>query len=59
LFATTINSATKKKVVSLFPNSQADYRFIPFILIYEFEALLFSDSEIFANQLGAEISEIV
>lgn len=56
--ATTINSAPKKKVVSLFTNSQTDYRFIPFILIHEFEALLFSDSEILANQLGAEISEI-
>lgn len=55
--AQVINEATKALVVSLFPKQQPERRFIPFIAIHEFEALLFSDTSIIASELG--ISESV
>ncbi len=56
--AETINDATKEKVVSLFGDQRADKRFIPFIAVYEFEALLFSDSELLASGLGIQASQV-
>lgn len=53
-----INEETKEQVVTLFSDLWADSRFIPFIVVHEFEALLFSDIEILANQLGARVSEV-
>ncbi|MDY0288312.1 MAG: DUF4276 family protein [Sphaerochaeta sp.] len=50
--AKTINEATKAQVVSLFSNQNVAMRFIPFIAVHEFEALLFSDTRILADQLG-------
>lgn len=56
--AETINEATKEKVVSLFGDQRADERFIPFIAVYEFEALLFSDAEILSSRMGISASHI-
>lgn len=56
--ADAMNLATRKKVVSAFADQGADDRFIPFIAVHEFEALLFSDSEILASQLNVDISMI-
>lgn len=56
--AKIINEATKEQVVSLFPDQQADRRFIPFVAVHEFEALLFSDTRILANQLGVHESTV-
>jgi len=56
--ASIINEETKEKVVELFSDFRADSRFIPFIVIHEFEALLFSDSQILANRLGVKVSEV-
>ncbi len=56
--ADCINNTTKSQVVSLFPEQQAERRFIPFVAVHEFEALLFSDVEVLAQQLGVEASEI-
>jgi hypothetical protein len=56
--AKTINEATKLKVDSLFPEQQPNRRFIPFVAVHEFEALLFSNSEILAANLGIEESKI-
>ena len=50
--AAIVNRATQATVVELFAAHQADRRFIPHIAIHEFEALLFSDSEILATELG-------
>jgi hypothetical protein len=55
--ANIINEKTKEQVVSLFSQFQAEYRFIPFVAVHEFEALLFSDCKILANQLG--VSELI
>lgn len=56
--AKTINEATKNQVVSLFSEQQAERRFIPFVAVHEFEALLFSDAGILARQLGIDESTV-
>lgn len=53
-----INEATKAEVLSLFADHQSERRFIPFIAIHEFEALLFSDSKTLAAKLGTSESTI-
>lgn len=58
IIAQTVNDATKSQVTSLFPEQQAERRFIPFVAVHEFEALLFSDAEILAQQLGVESTDI-
>jgi hypothetical protein len=57
--ADTINEATKVQVISLFPDQQVGRRFIPYIAVHEFEALLFSDARILASQLGINESMVV
>lgn len=56
--AEKINTATKDRVIELFADCRADRRFIPFIAMHEFEALLFSDPQILADQLGVHKSVI-
>ena len=56
--AGTINEATRTQVVSLFSDQQAERRFIPFVAVHEFEALLFSDAGILAGQLGIDESNV-
>ena len=56
--AKSINEATKKQVVSLFSEQQAERRFVPFVAVHEFEALLFSDTEILARQMGIDESTV-
>lgn len=58
IIAQTVNDATRSQVVSLFSEQQAERRFIPFVAVHEFEALLFSDAEILAQHLGVDPSEI-
>jgi len=50
--------ATKAKVIESFAEQRAAERFIPFIAVHEFEALLFSNTEILSKQLGIKISQI-
>jgi hypothetical protein len=57
--AKTINEATKTQVVSLFSEQQAERRFIPFLAVHEFEALLFSDAGTLARHLGIDESKVV
>jgi len=57
--AECINPATTDKVVDLFAEQNAERRFIPYIAMYEFEALLFSSPAILAQKLQVEESEIV
>lgn len=56
--ARTINRATKNRVVELFAEQQAQSRFIPYIAIHEFEALLFSDEQILAKVLGISADQV-
>ena len=49
--AAQVNAATKSKVNELFEGLDSDRRFIPYIAMYEFEALLFSGPEQLAAQL--------
>ena len=53
-----INQATTDKVNNSFSNQQSERRFIPFIAMHEFEALLFSDSALLAEAIGADEDEI-
>ncbi len=56
--ADVMNRATKEKVASKLAGQGADYRFIPFIAVHEFEALLFSDVDILASQIKTDKSAI-
>jgi hypothetical protein len=49
--AEVINNATKDQVNALFADYDSDRRFIPYICIHEFEALLFSEPAILASRL--------
>jgi hypothetical protein len=49
--AEIVNDATYTTVVKLFAKQEADRRFIPYMAIHEFEALLFSDSASLATEL--------
>ena len=49
--AAKVNAATKNKVNERFKSLDSDRRFIPYIAMYEFEALLFSGPEQLAEQL--------
>lgn len=54
----TINAATKKEVVKLYADQRADKRFVPFIAVHEFEALLFSNPESLSTRLGVELARV-
>jgi len=54
-----VNQATLDKVIEHFGEQNAERRFIPYIAMYEFEALLFSSPAILAQKLQIEESEIV
>ncbi|MBP2845920.1 DUF4276 family protein [Dickeya oryzae] len=56
--ANVLNRAAYDSVVEKFAPQQAERRFIPFMVMHEFEALLFSDSEILASELGIQQSEV-
>lgn len=49
--AAILNSATKKQVEELFGGYDADRRFIPYVAMHEFEALLFSEPQKLAELL--------
>ena len=49
--AEAVNRATQDAVCRLFPERRAERRFIPYVAMHEFEALLFSAPEILASRL--------
>ena len=49
--AEAVNRATQDAVCRLFPERSAERRFIPYVAMHEFEALLFSAPEILASRL--------
>lgn len=56
--AEIIESATKSEIAKIFPGLDVAKRFIPYIEMHEFEALLFSDAKILASQLEIDLQEI-
>jgi hypothetical protein len=56
--ASAINTATQNRVNELFSDYQADRRFIPYIAMHEFEAMLFSQPEILADQIQVPLPKI-
>lgn len=56
--AKTLNGATMGEICRLYPECNPVNRFIPYVSIHEFEALLFSESAILAEKLGAVKLEI-
>lgn len=54
-----INQATMEKVVEHFGEQNAERRFIPYIAMYEFEALLFSEPAVLAGKLQIDESQVV
>jgi len=56
--AKRVNDATMEKVQGLYPEVRADERFIPYIAMYEFEALLFSEPNVLAKKIGVQPEKI-
>ena len=52
--AQVVNGATKARIEALFADQRADYRFIPYMAIHEFESLLFSNSTVLAEELNID-----
>ena len=57
--AEAVNTATMEAVQSLFGQTDPNRRFIPFVAVHEFEALLFSDAGILAAELGIKPEKVV
>ncbi len=56
--AQTINEATKTEVVNLFADWRADERFIPYVAVHEFEAMLFSDVDLLSARLNVNKEQV-
>jgi hypothetical protein len=56
--ANRVNDATLQEVCQLYDDFRPDRRFIPFIAMYEFEAMLFSDPHILADKLQVHKNQI-
>lgn len=52
--AAIMNQSTAEKVQQLFPKQNRSSRFIPYVSMYEMEALYFSDPECLAEKLGVD-----
>ena len=53
--AEILEAATRKEVVRIFPGCNSENRFIPYIEMHEFEALLFSDADILAEKTEIDV----
>jgi len=56
--ANILESATHDEIISAFPSYNSENRFIPYIEMHEFEALLFSDANILAEKTEIDVSKI-
>lgn len=56
--AQAMNEATRKRVNELFGDHDSERRFIPYVSMFEFEALLFSDAKILAQKLNVQLKEV-
>ncbi|MCB0080202.1 MAG: DUF4276 family protein [Caldilineaceae bacterium] len=57
--AAILEAETKKEASTAFAAFDAERRFIPYIEMHEFEALLFSDVDILAEEIGVKSERIV
>jgi len=57
--AEILETATHNEIESSFPGYDSGNRFIPYIEMHEFEALLFSDADILAEKTEIEVSQIL
>ncbi|MCG3472488.1 DUF4276 family protein [Xenorhabdus bovienii] len=53
-----LNLSTQNKISQLLLVQRSEKRFIPYIAMHEFEALLFSDKDILANELNIDVQTI-
>lgn len=58
LKAKVMNEATRQRVNDLFRTQDSERRFIPYVSMFEFEALLFSDANILARKLNVRPKEV-
>ncbi len=56
--AGTFNEGTRAEISSLFPEHNARERFLPYVSMHEFEALLFSSPQVLADKLAVCVSKI-
>ncbi len=56
--ARVMNEATRKQVNELFGDHDSERRFIPYVSMFEFEALLFSDAKILARKLSIPLKNV-
>ena len=56
--AEILETATRNEIVRTFSGCDSENRFVPYIEMHEFEALLFSDADILAEKTGIDVSQI-
>lgn len=56
--AEILETATRNEIVRIFPDCDSEIRFVPYIEMHEFEALLFSDADILAEKTEIDVSLI-
>lgn len=56
--AKIVEDATMKEIMNAFPQYNPEKRFIPYIQMHEFEALLFSDAPILAERAEINLGQI-
>jgi len=56
--AKILETETRNEIVISFPGDGSENRFIPYIEMHEFEALLFSDADILAEKTGIDVAQI-
>lgn len=56
--AEILEAATRDEIVKVFAGYNAEVRFIPYIEMHEFEALLFSNADILAEKIEVDVSLI-
>jgi len=54
-----VNNAAKEDIARSFPGLRAEERFVPYMSIHEFEALLFSDSAVLAAEFRITEQEVI
>jgi hypothetical protein len=56
--ASILEAETLTQMIALLPEDDIAKRFIPYIEMHEFEALLFSDATILADKINVSINQI-
>lgn len=56
--ADTLNTGARNEIAQELPSCDVGKRFVPYMAIHEFEALLFSDTTVLADELGVDHQQI-